>query len=468
MLRRNPYRRLLCHRSGAYLAAALLLAGCGGGTAPSAIAPVSAFPSASTQQWVQQFGPTPNTTFAPNSNHPLENLIAGLAVDQSGAVIGVGFTLGNFPGVNTFQGPLSQNLVFKFSATGSLEWVREFGTGSGDSLEAVAVDTAGNSFVSGGTLGAFPGFSNPGGLSQAIVAKFDPNGKMLWLQQIPLAGVSDLSSIAVDGNGDVLAGGTTRRASDPPGESASVVKLSGATGDQIWYQQYGTSGSSDVLEAVAVDSARNAFVSVNTSGPFPGTSNQNLSDMYVLKLNGASGNQIWMQQFTGKSGELLPYLPSLAVDSSGDVVAGGISSPSGIGFIGMPGEQNLLFKLNGVTGSTVWSKTFGTGKGDAIFGVSVDPSGNILATGATSGSYETQYSYPNNIVFLLKFDANGNNIWAQELAGGQIFNTGVPSGPTVATDASGNAYISSLTQGAFPGFTNPTKTTQMVLAKFGP
>ncbi len=438
--------------------------------APVTGAPTYAFPSAATQQWVRQFGPQPSSTFSTTGNHPLENLIAGLAVDQSGAVVGAGFTLGVFQGVNTFPGPLLRNLVLKSSATGSMEWVREFGTGSGDSLESVAVDAGGDILVSGSTLGAFPGYSNPSGALQAVVAKFDSGGNMLWLRQLPMNGISDLNSIAVDGNGDILAGGTTSMPNNKSAQSVIVEKLSGATGAQIWQQQFGTSASFNGLGAVAVDRAGDVFASIGTSGPFPGTADQSLSDEYILKFDGASGKQMWMQQFSGQSGKPNAYLSSLAVDAAGDLIAGGSSSPTDI-YIGLGAYQlqnNLLFKLNGGTGVTVWSRTFGTGQGDGISSVSVDRNGNVLAAGVTNGSYEPQYAPAFNVPFLLKFDGNGNDIWAQEPDVGTVWNTTATSGPMVATDASGDAFVSSLTQGALAGFSNPTGTTQIVLAKYGP
>ncbi len=456
----------------AALAAAFLFAGCGaGGTSAPVGAPPPAFPSAATQQWVRQFGPQPSSTFSTTGNHPLENLIAGLAVDQSGAVIGAGFTLGVFPGVNTIPGPFLRSLLVKFSASGSMEWVREFGTeSSGDTLESVAVDAAGDIFVSGSTL--LPGSPNPNGTLQATVAKFDPGGNMLWVRQLPMAGASDLNSIAVDGNGDILAGGSTGLASNPLVQSAVVLKLSGATGAQMWQQQFGTSTSFNGLEAVAVDRAGDVFASliIGSSSPSPPTSNPYQVDANILKLDGSSGKTIWTQQIAGPSGLPDLYPASLAVDSTGDLILGGGASPTyiGIGFGAFTGEQNLLFKLDGATGTTIWTKSFGTGKGDQISSISIDPNNNILATGTTNGSYEPQYAYPQDIVFLVKVDANGKNVWAQELAGGRILNTFETNGPIVATDASGNAFVSSLTQGALPGFSNPTGTTQIVLAKYGP
>ncbi|MHB1700054.1 MAG: SBBP repeat-containing protein [Acidobacteriaceae bacterium] len=452
------------------LFAVLFLAGCGsGGTSAPVGPPPSAFPSASTQQWVQQFGPPPDGAYSTSESHPLENLIAGLAVDQSGAVIGAGFTLGVFPGVNTFPGPILRSLVVKFSATGAMEWVREFGAKSGgDTLESVAVDAAGNIFVSGSTL--LPGSSPFNGTLQATVAKFDPSGNMLWLRQLPMAGASDLNSIAVDGNGDILVGGSTGPASNSMVQSAVVLKLSGATGDQMWQQQFGTSNSFNGIGPVAVNAAGDVFASLMIGSSSPPTANSFQVDANILKLDGSLGKTIWTQQIAGPSGLPDLYPASLAVDSTGDLILGGGASPSfiGIGFGAFPGEQSLLFKLDGATGTTVWTKSFGTGKGDQISSISIDPNNNILATGTTNGSYEPQYAYPQDIVFLVKVDANGNDVWAQELAGGLILNTFETNGPIVATDASGDAFVSSLTQGALPGFSNPTGTTQIVLAKYGP
>ena len=70
-----------------------------------------------------------------------------------------------------------------FAGDGSLEWQHVFGTTGDDQVFGVATDSAGSLYVVGSTTGAFPGeVSGPG--YDVLVAKFDADGSLLWVDQL--------------------------------------------------------------------------------------------------------------------------------------------------------------------------------------------------------------------------------------------------------------------------------------------
>ncbi|HET9320299.1 MAG TPA: SBBP repeat-containing protein, partial [Bryobacteraceae bacterium] len=123
----------------------------------------------------------------------------GIAADSSGNVYGVGYTTSqDFPSrhaVQTMPGSPSTGFVFKLDSNGDLVWSTYFGGSGlgllGGSVNAVAVDGAGNAYVTGisdqanlmTTAGAFQTTAIVRGnvlgpASSAFVAKFSPLGTL--------------------------------------------------------------------------------------------------------------------------------------------------------------------------------------------------------------------------------------------------------------------------------------------------
>lgn len=97
-----------------------------------------------------------------------------------------------------------------------------------------------------------------------------------------------------------------------------------------------------------------------------------------------------------------------------------------------------------------WAKAMGGSSSDLGESVVVDVSGNVYTTGsfATTTDFDpgvgtfTMTSAGGVDIFISKFDASGNFVWAKQLGG-----TGADKGFSITTDASGNVY----TTGEFSG-----------------
>lgn len=134
-------------------------------------------------------------------------------------------------------------------------------------------------------------------------------------------------------------------------------------------------------------------------------------------------------------------------------------------------------------GVPLWAVKMGGPRGDETFGVALDPQGNCFVTGvffesatfySAGGNGGVSVSGPGeNDIFLAKYDPSGQLLWVTT-AGGSADDSSV----SVATDGSGNAYIT----GAFRSVANfqsapPSLTTAAVsgsgirdcfLAKYSP
>jgi uncharacterized delta-60 repeat protein len=250
----------------------------------------------------------------------------------------------------------------------------------------VIFDGAGDVFAAG--------FLNDNGTREDFaVAKFSrANGEVLWMDSFHGSGnyIDTASAIAVDGSGDFIAAGFTYNAST--GGDFTVVKYNGATGAQLWRRVIdggvSPNGNGDGATAVGLDAAGNIFAAgmIHDS--------RGVGNFALLKLDAANGATLWTQ--------LIPngYASALAVDGAGNVVVVGTSQ---VAF--------AVVKYNGATGAEMWRQlingTAGGPAGQAVT-VAIDASGNVVAGGYVVNSYGT----PNTNLF--KFNGmTGAELWRQ-------------------------------------------------------
>lgn len=196
-------------------------------------------------------------------------------------------------------------------------------------------------------------------------------------------------------------------------------------------------------DAVATDASGNIYVTGYFDGTVTfGTTELTTSggfDIFVVKYD-ASGNVVWAGRAGGVSGD---KGLSIATDGWGNVyITGHFSGTATFGMIQLTaaGSDDIFVVKYNDTGNVVWAK----GAGDTYYDwgqdVVTDKWGNVIVTGyfhntVTFGTY-TLTSYNHSDIFITKFDPDGNVLWA-ERAGGNDRD----SGTGITTDGSGNIYI---------------------------
>jgi len=243
-----------------------------------------------------------------------------IAVDSTGNayVTGVAFST-DFPTMNPLQPNnrgLTNAFVTKFNPSGSALVYSTYLGGSGDDFGlGIAVDNAGNAYVTGGASSTNFPTMNPlqptygGGDSDAFVAKISPTGSAL-VYSTYLGGTKqdDGDAIAVDSAGNVHVGGTTASRNFPTmnplqpayggGQYDAFVAELNPEGSALVYATYLGGNSFDVSVSIAVDSTGNVYVTGQTfSGNFPttpaafqtkcnrGSHCGNYGDAFVARLN---------------------------------------------------------------------------------------------------------------------------------------------------------------------------------------
>ncbi|MDY0151476.1 MAG: SBBP repeat-containing protein [Candidatus Cloacimonas sp.] len=333
-------------------------------------------------------------------------------------------------------------------------YAQKAGGTSDDQGKAIATDSTGNSYVTGYFSGtaSFGSISlNSSGGSDIFVAKQDSNGNWLWAKNAGGSYYDNGYGIAVDDAGNVYLTGNFKGTSSFGSTSLTcsliysnifVAKLD-SNGNWLWAKQAG-GPNDDYGNGIAVDSSGNVYLdrkSVVTSS-FGSTSLTVIgsSDVFVAKLDG-NGNWLWAKNAGGSYSD---RGNGIAVDSSGNVYLTGYfyeSASFGSTSLSGSGYYDIIVAKLDSNGNWLWAKKAGGLYDDRGSGIAVDGAGNVYMTGyfsgtASFGSTSLAGSGSYSDIFVAKLDSNGNWLWAKQ-AGGSSDEYGYG----IAVHSSGDVYL---------------------------
>jgi Beta-propeller repeat len=365
------------------------------------------------------------------------------------------------------------------------------GTGA-DSAQGVAVDAAGNAYITGDTFSpdfptADPLQPAPGGsmASDVFVTKLNANGSALvYSTYLGGNGTEQGLDIEVDREGDVYLTGYTFSRDFPtmnplqPAfagfQDVFVTKLNPA-GSALIYSTYLGGSSGDRGEGLAIDRQGNVYLTGSTlSSDFP-TMNplqptlSKSQDAFVTKLNSAGSALVYSTYLGGSDSETGS---DIAVDRSGNVYL--VGRTSSIDFptanplqpeIADSGPTRLgdafVTKLDASGTAFIYSTYFGGNGADTGNGLALDPHSNVYVSGTTlSTNFPTMNPLQPSLAgvndaFVAKLDQSGSKLHYSTYLGGSALD----GGTGIAVDARGNAYvIGSTNSNDFPTL-NPVQPT---------
>jgi len=264
-------------------------------------------------------------------------------------------------------------------------------------------------------------------------------------------------------------GGLGARLPFTGGTDVFLVKYSPA-GSLVWAAQItGTTTSADVGQAVATDSSGNVFVSgqygaaltlYNTDGTTGATlpALSSVNSAFLAKYSSA-GSVIWVARISPAL--YYTYAYGLATDSSGNVFVTGnyqgavtLYNSGATSSKTLPSSTNnsldcFVAKYSSDGSSVMWAAqiTGATTSVDRGNGVATDSSGNVFVTGQygaaltlyNSGATQskTLASAGSGDCFVAKYSSDGSSVlWAAQIA-----STSGDVGQAVATDSSGNVFV---------------------------
>ena len=430
----------------------------------------------------------------------------GIAVDGAGNAYVIGTTFvtdGSFPvtvGPDLTWNGGNDAFVAKVNTAGTaLVYAGYIGGSDHEQGHAIAVDSAGNAYVTGltySTEATFPVTVGPvltfgGGTGDAFVAKVNAAGTALeYCGYIGGSGFDWGFGIAVDGAGNAYVTGQTSssEATFPVtvgpdltwngGNDAFVVKVN-AAGTAFVYAGYIGGSSNDQGRGIAVDSAGNAYVTGDTSSTeatFPVTVgpgltfNGGFSDAFVAKVNAAGTALVYAGYIGGSDSD---NGTDIVVDGAGNAYVTGYTNSTEATFpvtVGPDLTYNgaadaFVAKVNAAGTALVYAGYIGGSGDDVGRGIAVDAAGNAYVTGSTSS---TEATFPVTLgpdlthnggadAFVAKVNPAGTAF----VYAGYIGGSGQDSGHGIAVDGSGNAYVTgstTSTEATFPVTVGPDLT----------
>ncbi|HEY7544443.1 MAG TPA: SBBP repeat-containing protein, partial [Blastocatellia bacterium] len=438
-----------------------------------------------------------------------------IAVDGAGNAYVFGDTVStetSFPvaaGPDTSFNGDTDVFVAKINSSGTaLIYCGYIGGARGDFGGGLAIDSAGNAYVTGETLSdetSFPVAVGPdltfnGNVvdRDAFVAKVNATGTALIYCGY-IGGVSEDfgNGIAVDSAGNAYVTGTTLSsqltfpvAVGPDitfngfviDRDAFVAKVNPA-GTALIYCGYIGGNQPDRGDAIAIDSSGNAYIVGNTESTettFPVAVGPDLthnggSDAFIAKVS-ATGASLAYCGYIGGAGDDMDFNGSVAVDSAGNAYITGDTSSTETTFPVAVGpdltfnggdEDAFVAKVNASGASLVYCGYVGGSDDDFSGDVAVDSAGNAYIVGDT---LSTESSFPvtqgpdlthngDCDVYVARISAAGTALDYCGYIGGSGLDSGFFGG--IALDSSNNAYVFGDTESAqatFPVAVGPDLT----------
>jgi len=389
----------------------------------------------------------------------------GIAVDNNGNAYVVGrvdsssidfpTTPGSF--ASSYRGGDFDGVVFKLNGQGNaLVYSAFLGGEENDSAEGVAVDAAGNAYVTGGTKSVgFPTTGNAyqgsrGGDTDAFLTKINAAGSsLLYSTYLGGSGTDRGSAVVIDGNGNAYLAGYSGSA-DFPTENAFQNNFGGSFDAFVAQINTNVSGfnslvlcsylggaGDDKAFGIAMDSsASNLFVVGQTSSsnfpvfnPVQATSGGGF-DAFVAKISTA-GAKIYATYLGGNGDD---RGTGIAVNSVGATYVTGFTSSANFPTVSplqgtrAGGSDAFLTKLD-ATGSTLLYSTYFGGSANESSASTVTAT-NPLALDSLSNAYLTGYTASNNFPTAAPLQAT-NAGGASDAFLVKIADTGVPADFTV-------------------------------------
>ena len=378
----------------------------------------------------------------------------------------------------SYGGDRNDAYVTKLNASGTaIRYSTYLGGSGGDIGYDIAVDSAGNAYVTGTTYSTnFP--TTPGALQRTIaggdesfITKLNAEGNALvYSTFLGGSGGDDASGIALDSAGNAYVTGGTDSANFPTTASAFQRTKGAGQSEDVFVTKINPQGSALVYSTylgssqpeggfgIAVDGSGSTYVTgitlsptfPTTPGAFQATYAGGEGDAFVTKLN-PEGSALAYSTFLGGTSVDLGF--RIAVDSSGNAFLTGVTvstnfpTANPLQSASAGRDDTFVTKLNSSGTALLYSTYLGGGNEDAGFDIAIDALGNAYVTGTTT-STNFPLSNPlqsarsgNRDAFVAKLSPNGSTFVYSTYLGGKDLDYG----SAIALDRDGNAHITGRT-----------------------
>ncbi|MSZ04949.1 MAG: hypothetical protein F2934_10505 [Actinobacteria bacterium] len=408
----------------------------GTATSGNADAVVLKYTASRNAMWVSQLGNSGNEYFY------------GIAAASNGTTWSVGAIGG--PGWGGADGDVDV-LAAKHDSAGNDPLVVRFGTTESDYANGAAAGPAGSVVIVGSTQGDLAETNGGSSLgdTDGFVTMLDSSGAVVWTRQIGSIYSDSLNAVAVSSRGDIYVTGTVGGAVEGlawSGDSDVIVAKYNRYGTRKWIRQAGTA-EADYANGIGVARNGSVYVAGGTEGSFSSTPATGTRLPMLLRYD-SNGNRKWGRQYSAGSGA--GDFSSIAVTPGGDVYAGGTTSGSVQAGVANQGIRDLFVVRVDRNGNMRWARQYGTAGSDRVYGVAVRPNGTVTVVGTTEGALGTSETFlganpaaGDDDIVLMRFDRNGRRTVLRQWGTSEF-----DEATAVAVVPNGTVYVGGSTAGA--------------------
>jgi hypothetical protein len=350
------------------------------------------------------------------------------------------------------------------------QWAKLAGGNFSETGFGIATDSNGNVYITGSfnsttinfdAITLTNAFNGSNGSSDVFIAKFDVNGNVIWATNAGGTNYEGGAHIATDSNNNVyvtgyftsptITFGSKTLTNSGNGTSDIFIVKYDTNGNPLWAKRAGGTGTDGGAD-IATDSNGNIYLTgnfVSSAITFGSTTLTNAgsftSDMYIVKYD-VNGNVVWAKRSGGAS-EDRGY--GVAADANGNVFVTGYFKSTSVMFgaitlnnAGSNYSDVFTVKYD-VNGNAMWAQNPGGVTNESGNGIAVDGNGIVVVAGyfqspsIAFGSIILNNAVPGySDVFTVKYDNAGNVLWAK----GEGSN-GYDEAYSVAIDVNGNVFV---------------------------
>lgn len=410
-----------------------------------------------------------------------------LALDDNGraCITGYFFETADFDpgaGMANLTSAGERDIFFaQYDASGNYLWANRVGGVENEESKDIVLDASGNVHITGfffSTADFDPGAGtanlNSAGSRDMFIAKYSPSGGYLWAKHIGHTQSETSNALVLDGSGNVHATGFFRgiKVDFDPGPGTDELSASGGSdpfilslspaGDYNWAINYGMSVATPgnmTCRAIARDASGSVYATGFFSGtqvdfdPGPGMANLTSTgvttetDIFLAKYD-AAGNYLWAKRI-GSANDDDAY--GLAVDGNGNVSITGyfmgtvdFDPGAGTSNLTSAGDWDIFIAQYDASGNYLWAKQIGGTSNETSKSIAIDANNNLYITGYFRNTVDfdpgpgvANQTTMNYDIFIAKYDASGNYLWAKTLIGPGSYGEGA----NLVWDVSGHVYI---------------------------
>jgi hypothetical protein len=281
------------------------------------------------------------------------------------------------------------------------EWDKTFGGSGIDSGYSVLQTTDGGYIIAGSTS------SFGAGESDVYLVKTDANGDLIWSKTFGGSDRDEAYSIQQTIEGGYIIVGYT--GSFGAGKENVYLIKTDADGKELWSRTFEPGDFGDNLEyAVGYEIRQTADGGYIIIGWV-----KSVSSWVLLIKTDADGNRTWWKTFMSSAGNVNQGHSVKQTSDGGYIIAGLITESPGMS----PGSNGYVIKTD-ASGNEVWSEVYGE-PGDP--GVDDNYTAGLSVLQTTDGDYIIA-GYTFEKVYLIKMGADGNEVWRKTFGSGHGYS----------------------------------------------